>query len=228
MTRDKAPLLLLLKPEDDMKNLYRGLCLAVFLTGSISFSQTPVIVEGEIEPALPYTVITIHYRVSPDGHKTFDRTRIRYVKANGEWRQMRYDPETNGPAKDSWVFASTQEGVFIKAPGHKRNLSPSASQQMQEFFRSARRLRSQMNLVRVDEVAGLEVYVLREEVDVSGHPMEWIERSYSPKTGYIPLREVIHFRDCSEIGMEAQRVEFGNVPENLNDDLKSSSIQKKN
>ncbi len=213
-----------------MKSLFRGLCLAVFLTGVISLSQTSVKVKDQIEPSVSYSVITVHYRVSSDGLKTITGRRIRYVKANGEWRQTRYDPQSSGSSNESPVFAATDEGVYTKVPGHsERNfISNMADQHMQECFRSVRCLSNQLSLVRIDEIAGLKVYVLRDEVKVSGNPIEWIEKSYSPKTGYLPLRIVNHFRDGSEIGMEAQTVEFGNVPDDLNDDLKSLPVKGKN
>jgi len=43
----------------------------------------------------------------------------------------------------------------------------------------------------------------------------------SPKTGYIPLRQIMHFRGGSEINSVATKVVFEDVPETLNDDLKA-------
>ncbi|HVG17822.1 MAG TPA: hypothetical protein VNI02_02130 [Blastocatellia bacterium] len=52
--------------------------------------------------------------------------------------------------------------------------------------------------------------------------------SQTPQGNDVELRSVTHFRDGSEIGMEAKKVEFKDVPENLNDDLKALPIKGKN
>jgi hypothetical protein len=78
----------------------------------------------------------------------------------------------------------------------------------------------------LDEVASLPVYVLRAEIDNPESIHEWTEQSYSPKTGYAPLRTVVHLRDGSEVRIEAIRVEFREVPDTLNDDMSSSPPKK--
>src|ERR1044072_6239432 len=219
-----------------MKNLWRILCLAVFITGILSFSQTPQKARDEVEAAAPYTVITAHYRINSDGSKITSGERIRYVKSNGEWRETRYIPEANGSLndqanakKDSALIASTEEGVFAKVPGHpeRKFVSKAADQQMQDCFRSHKCLRNQLTFVRMDEVAGLKVYVLRYEMKDPLNSQEWIEQSYSPRTGYIPLRTVNHFRDGSEMVIEAKSVEFKDVPDNLDDDLREMPVKGK-
>jgi hypothetical protein len=224
-----------------MKNLWRALCLAVFVTGAVSFSQTPAKDKDwrdEIMPAVPYVMITTHYRVSSDGAKTSTGDTIRHVNSNGEWRETRYVPSKNGSYNEQddinkalAVFAGTQEGVFAKATGQaeKKFVSqwPSPDDQMQQCFRSPICLKKQLSFVRMDEVAGLPVYVLRTEMKDPAHPMEWVEQTYSPKTGLIPLRVVNHFRDGSEMGAEAVKVEFKDIPDNLNDDLKGLPVKGK-
>jgi len=204
--------------------------LAVFATGVVVSSQVPSRSDNELEPAVPYSVITSEFRISPDGTKTVTGELIRYVKANGEWRQVQYRHQNKDAAepqaqieRESPVFASTDEGVFAKGSGlpYTKFVSQAADQQTQQLFRSRKSLRSAPTFVRTDEVAGLKVYVLRYEINVPGHPMEWIEKSFSPKTGYIPLRQIMHFRDGSEINSVATKVVFEDVPESLNDDLKA-------
>ena len=198
-------------------------CASMFVIGLVSFSQTQTV---GVEPASSYSVITVHYRVNPDGSKTNQRERIRYVKANGEFRQLHYDPKNPSdeiPAREAGaVFAGTTDGVYATAPSQpeRKAISGAPDDRMKDCFRSVKCLRSQLSFVRIDHVAGLEVYVLRTNVEQSGHPMEWLEDSYSPKTGYIPLRTVTHFRDGSETVMEATKVRFMEIPENLNDDIK--------
>ena len=52
-----------------------------------------------------------------------------------------------------------------------------------------------------------------------------MEDSYSPKIGIGSLRAIVHFRDGSEVRSEAVSVEFTEVPEDLNDDLKELPIK---
>jgi hypothetical protein len=235
-----AALIALCKEIIDMKNLWRILCLAVFITGAVSFSQTPTKSKDwrdEIVPAVPYVMIVAHCRVNPDGAKTANKETIKYVSAKGEWRETRYDPpmpdsssEQADTKKEAAVFAGTPEGVFAKAPGYseKKSISqgPLPDDLMQGCFRSPICLKKQLSFVRMDEVAGLQVYVLRTEVADPAHPMEWMEQSYSPRTGVTPLRVVNHFRDGSEMRAEAVKVEFKDVPDNLNDDLKGLPVKK--
>lgn len=221
-----------------MKNLWRVLCLAVFVTGVVSFSQTPTKNKDwrdQIEPAVPYTIISADYTIDSNGVKSVVGNRIRYVKPNGEWKQMRYDPRTDATStdqaninKDTAVFASTENGVVAKAPGRAelKSISGLPDQLMQDCFRSAICLSKQPDFVRIDEVAGIQVYVLRTEIKDTTQPLEWIEQSYSPKTGYMMLRIARHFRDGSEMGAEAVKVEFKDVPDNLNDDLKGLPVKK--
>jgi hypothetical protein len=213
-----------------MNNLWRRVCLSVFIIGIVaytaSFSQSPINSDTTLEPAAPYTVIIANYRIDSNGTKTDISERIRYVKPNGEWKQTA-NTETNNK-KESAVIANTEEGVFAKALGssERKFISQSADQQMQECFRSVRCLQKQKSFVRIEEVAGLKVYVLRFEINNPEIPIEWVEQSYSPKTGYIPLRNVKHFRDGSEMVEEATKVEFKDVPDNLNDDLNKLPIRR--
>jgi hypothetical protein len=223
-----------------MKNLWRSVCLVVFVTGAmvyaLSLAQSPADEKGNREPASPYIVITANYRIDSGGNKIITGERIRFVKANGEWRQGRYDAQSdtsiNKPdaQKDAATFASTGEGVFAKAPGQseRKFISRSADQQMQDCFRSEHCLMSQSTFVRTEQVAGLKVYVLRDDIKDVANPIEWVEQSYSPKTGYIPLRNVKHFRDGSEMGEEATKVVFQEVPEDLNGDLKKLPVKEEN
>ncbi|MFY9572347.1 MAG: hypothetical protein WAV20_13185 [Blastocatellia bacterium] len=217
-----------------MKRACNAFCLGVFVVGLVVFSRARTIVGQEAgpEPSRPYSVVTLHYRIAANGIRTTLGERVRYVKSNGEWRQLPNDPHNASTNivptnKDSVaVFASTDDGVFLTDPGHpeRKLISAAANQEMEDCFRSVKCLKAQVSFVRLDQVAGLEVYVLR--TNIENHPIEWTEQSYSPKTGYLPLRNVKHFRDGSEDVLEATRVEFRDVPGNLNDDIKSMPIRK--
>jgi hypothetical protein len=204
------------------KNFYAS-SLAVLIIGLVAVSQTPKAPPGlNPEPGRSYSVVTIRYKVAPDGTRTQLGERIRYVKANGEFRLTRNNTnDQTGERKPSPVLAGTEDGVYAAAPGvgARQPVSPAANEQLQECFRSVTCLKGQRSFVRTEKLVGLEVYVLLEKID-SPHPIEWIEKSYSPLTGYIPLRTIIHFRDGSEDVNEATKVEFIDVPDNLNDDVR--------
>lgn len=210
-----------------MKHIWRAICVAVFVTSVIAFSQTgPAEEKDIIEPAVPFSVVTVESRIGADGAKQILSQRIRYVKANGEWRQTLYRPGQGGEQaslNESPVIASTDGGVYSAAAGktERKFVSALPDQQMQECFRSVKCLRGQSGFTRVEKVAGLEVYVLRSEIKDANHPIASTETSYSPKTGLIPLRSVTYFRDGSQMHVEATKVEFKDVPDNLNDDVKA-------
>ncbi|MEK6325554.1 MAG: hypothetical protein AABN33_28260 [Acidobacteriota bacterium] len=209
-----------------MKKVWNALCVAVFVVGLVTFAQTP---GDDAEPARSFTVVMAHFRINADGSKTNLRDRIVYAKANGEQRQTLYDPnDGRGSTRQSTVVARTEEGLFVTAPGltERKLLSTTAvPQRMQECFRSARCLSANPRFVRTEELAGLQVYVYRDNVPPP-NGMEWIEQSYSPKTGFLALHRVSHFRDGSEDVLKATSVEFKDVPDDLNDDIKTMPIRK--
>lgn len=210
-----------------MKTFWRVLCLVIFLAGLVSFSRAQMRKNEtlDLEPASPFVLITTHYNVSPEGLKVVVGERIRFVKANGEWRQMRHDSSDSGAAskKESAVFAGTEEGAFQKAPdvAERKEVSPGANQKVQQCFRSPSCLNGQLSFIRNEEIVGLMTYVLRHEIKNPASPIDWIEESYSPKTGPIALRNVKHFRDGSQMVMEARKIEFRDVPDDLNNDIKA-------
>lgn len=221
-----------------MKNVLRTLCATVFGVGLLVFSQAQVNNNNNndddiIEPAQPFVVKYIRYDVRPDGTIKILGRRTRYVKANHEWRLEFSGPNSDDSSpkdpKKTHVYASGTEGVVARGAGEesRRSVSPSADQTMLDLFRSHKFLRENQRLVRTEELAGLKVYVMRYEINDPDNTNDWTERSYSPKTGLTPLRTVVHFRDGSEVRIEAVSIEFKEVPENLNDDLKELPLREK-
>jgi hypothetical protein len=219
-----------------MTNLFRGLCILVFTLGitifSFAYTQTPTN-DNDVEPALPFIATYIQSQVSPDGNVTFTSWRNRYVKADGEWRIVSHSfKDTTSPqeaydAKSSPVFAGTPDGVVGKPANSDqiKQFSPATGQN--DAFRSHKYLKNHPGFNRVEELAGLQVYVLRQEFpDTSKNSPQWVEVSYSPKTGYTPLRTVNHLRDGSEIKIEVIKIDFREVPENLNEDIKNAGSKK--
>ncbi len=228
-----------------MKKVFRTLCGIVFVVGLLVFSQAQVQNnsgdDDVIEPAQSYVVKYVRYDVSPDGTPKILEHRTRYVKANHEWRLEFSRPNTDSSSptdsegklpkdqKKTHVYASGPEGVVSRGAGQdsRRSVSPSADQRMLDYFRSHKFLRENPQFVRTDEIAGLKVYVWRTETNDPENTEIWSETSYSPKTGFTPLRTVVHFRDGTEVRIEAVSIEFKEVPEDLNDDLKSLPVREK-
>ena len=226
-----------------MKNIWRALSLTVFLIGLISFpyihkpaigsqAQEKAASYNDLEPEQSFVAKFVDSRVDPAGKVTVTGSRTRYVKANGEWREVirrlgSLDASSQQPDRIT-EFAGTQDGVYEKksTPASRRYVSEWGNKQMFDSFRSHYYLRNNQEYVRTEQVAGLVVYVQRSKTrdPASGY---WTESSYSPKTGLNPLRTVMHFSDGSEIRDEAVSIEFTEVPEALNDDLKSLPITQK-
>jgi hypothetical protein len=225
-----------------MKNIARAFCAAIFLVGLLVFSlaqnsdqaDTSSNVGDVVEPAQPYVMKTVQYRISQNGFRRIMTQGTTYQKANGEYRYIVYGPD--GPKDDNLlskhsdrltIYAALSDGVYAKGVGSNTltYMSPRSDERKMEFFRSHKSLRNNREFVRTDEVAGLKVYVMRAEIKEPAAEIEWIENSYSPRTGVAPLRNIVHFRDGSEVRSEIVSVEFKEVPEDLNDDIKDLPIQ---
>lgn len=225
-----------------MKNVWRGICVAIFVVGVVSIFQAQKRNAAgftlanqssnvsDSEPAQAFVVEYVDSSVSADGTVTVTGTTTRYVKADGEWRLiLRRNNGLTASSESSreTVYGGTSDGVFEKETNSasRRYVSQSSDQNILRLFRSHNYLRNSRDFIRTDEVAGLKVYVLRGVADIA-NPSQWQERSYSPKTGLTILRSVLHMTDGSEIRREAVSVEFKEVPEDLNQDLKNLPIHK--
>ncbi|MGA9768876.1 MAG: hypothetical protein WBV94_07545 [Blastocatellia bacterium] len=226
-----------------MKHVARAFCAAVFLVGLLVFSQAQNTKQADsagndyndVEPARSCIVKSIQYRVNQDGSKKIMTRYTTYHKANGEFRQVSYGPD--GPksdnllskySNDTVIYAGLADGVYARGYGTNSlfyiSRRAKSDDQMSKDFRSSKYYMDNRDLVRTDTIAGLKVYVLRQEVPNPESDIQWVEDSYSPKTGFGALREIVHFRDGSEVISEALSVEFTEVPEDLNDDLKGLPI----
>jgi hypothetical protein len=227
-----------------MKNVWRGICIAIFVFGAASLLQASKRAAGfqltnrsvdvsDTEPGQAFVVEYVDSSVSSDGTVAVTGRTTRYVKADGEWRLVlrRNTGQTSSSdgSKEVAVYGGTSDGVFEKKSNSatRRYVSPSSDQSILQLYRSHNYLRNQREFVRTDDVAGLKVYVLRIENTDIGNPEEWLERSYSPTTGLTILKFVSHMRDGSEIRREAVSVVFKDVPEDLNHDLKNLPITPK-
>ncbi len=231
-----------------MKHVARAFCAAVFLVGLLVFSQAQNTKQAnsagndfndveynDVEPARSFIAKCIQYRVNPDGSKQIMSRYTTYHKANGEFRQVSYGPD--GPksdnllskySNDAYIIAGLADGVYIKGRGTNALFYMSgrakSDDQMSKDFRSSKYYMNNRDLVRTDTIAGLKVYVLRQAIANPESNIEWMENSYSPKMGFSGLRGIIHFRDGSEVISEVLSLEFTEVPEDMNDDLKGLPI----
>lgn len=244
-TRERKPFRIGIRVKSSLvKNSLRGLCIAMFIFGAILFVQAhknanalrstvQSVDVGDAEPAQPFTVEYVSSSIGADGAVTVTGRTTRYVKADGEWRlELRRNTGKPG-APEEWgearVYAGTEGGVFQSENNAKSRsyVSPSDDQTTLRSYRSRNYLRNHPEFFRMDEVVGFEVYVFRVNISDTANPGYWMETSYSPRTGITPLRTVRHSSDGSETRQEAIAVEFKNVPEDLNGDLKALPIKPK-
>jgi hypothetical protein len=213
-----------------MKRVFRALSLVILLAGLLSFSLAWEKRKRDIEPARSYVAVFFEAQTAPDGKMTISGWRTKYVKANGEFRTVMHGSDaaaafsgsTNAfSGTSSPIYANTSEGVFAKASGSdgRKATSSSAPEDLEKMFHSHSLLKSSDQFVRMDKVAGLDVYVMR--MENAENPGYWTEVSVSPLTGRSPLRVVTHQPDGTLFTLEAAKVEFREVPDNLNDDIMS-------
>lgn len=217
-----------------MKNAYRVACLAIFVAGLVVYSHTAnkrdsqaavqeIQPYADAEPARSHVVTYVHSEVAPDGSVRVVGTRIRYVKANGEFKSIMRGSDDKEPI----IYSGLSDDTYLK-PGNSPErtlLTPSPQNALDVLgnaFRSAAFLRNHKTFVRMDEVAGLEVFVLRAE-----RGGDWMETSYSPKTGTTPLRSIDAFSDGSKVIIEATKVQFVDVPDDLNGDMEALPVKVK-
>lgn len=225
-----------------IKYSVRGLCIAVFIFGAVLFihaqkradvlkSTRQSVDLSDTQPAQGFVVEYVSSTMSPDRTVAVIGRSTRYVKANGDWRLVLRHGESRTAQgktlKDERVYGATSDGVFEKRSDaeSRRYVSPSADRSIIQFYRSGNYLRTHPEFFRMDDVAGLEVYVFRVNITDPAYAGYWMEISYCPRTGMTPLRTVRHASDGSETTEEAVVVEFKDVREDLNDDFEQLPIR---
>ena len=210
-----------------MRKAWRALCLVIFVIGSVTYSQVRNDANSnDVEPALSFVATYVDSYVAPDGKVEVTGWRTRTVKANGEWRLVLHGPKSDAGLVEPPVYVGTSEGMFGKGSGldYRKSFSPPPPKGMLDAFRSHKSLMNHPEFSRTDTIAGLKIYVLRVEITNPDDPQQWIERSYSPKTGFTPLTSITHLRDGSEYRSEVTKIDFKEIPENLNDDVKALPV----
>jgi hypothetical protein len=223
--------------KDKFFNLAFGLLLLIGL--SLSAPAQSMTSGTDVEPSRPFVMVYYLAEVSPDGKEEIFSWRTRYVKANGEFKVVMHGLDkaaafaydtTGAAGTSSSVLAGTAEGVYFKpnASAERKSLGPSYAQkpgevsvpeQIHQRFHSHSMLRDSPEFVRMDKYLGLDVYVLRTEV--KGPDGYWVEASHSPLTGRFWLQLVMHHPDGTEDIIKTVRIDFVDVPEDLNEDIKA-------
>jgi hypothetical protein len=208
----------------------------VFVIGVVSFSLAWRKREADVEPSRPFVAVYYVAHTTPDGNRTVTSWRTRYVKADGEFRVVIHGTDeaaafaydaAGASGTSSSVLGGMNEGVFVKPSGSEGRVSLSSAsaekswdasvpQRLDKQFHSHAFLRNHPAFIRMDKYLGYDVYVMKTVAD--GY---WVEESYSPVTGRFPLRSVMHQLDGNEFTTEVVKIDFRDVPDNLNDDMRS-------
>jgi len=151
--------------------------------------------QGRSEITRPHDVTYNEYEISKDGVETLISTRYRTVDTEGTWKMVAKSMRTG------------RVNHFGPYPGHR---------ELWMSFQSAEFLRNHPNFSHTDKVAGFEVYVIKHYLNESQGEWE-VEESYSPVTGYTPLRTVVKFGGGTMKRIEATKVEFKDGPATQNE-----------
>jgi hypothetical protein len=159
--------------------------------------------KSKIEPARGFKLVEIESDIDPSGVETFKAIRTKQVDVNGDWNEAVHPIGKVGHAQ----YSRTADGVSVSSgkrsftiPQEPRPTGVREKTRTIEFYETSRAF------VGTDMVAGLKVYRLRSKFD--NEEKGWLETAYSPTTGIIPLRTIIHSPDGSEKRIETIRVTF--------------------
>ncbi|HKQ07034.1 MAG TPA: hypothetical protein VJ464_18030 [Blastocatellia bacterium] len=223
-----------------MQRIFRASCVVFFVIGVVSLSlawrKREADRGADVEPSRSFVAVYYIAHTTPDGQQTITSWRTRYVKANGEFRVVMhgtdkaaafaYDAEGTSGTSSS-VLAGMNEGVFVKpagsderkalsTPAAEKSWDASVPERLNRQFHSHAFLRNHPAFVRMDKFLGYDTYVMKTVAD--GY---WVEQSFSPVIGRFPLRSVTHELDGNEFTAEVVKIDFREVPDNLNDDIKA-------
>lgn len=156
-----------------------------------------------ITAARPFVVQYLVSRLDNGSLKPYEY-RIRAVSADGEWKETRYSFE----GKVS-TWGGTKEGLYLVANGVRQYYGEFKAEISRSAMRSEYELKNSPQLTRVEQIAGLKTYILKNK--------DGDEGGYSPETGITTLKEVAHSKDSSDTvvhSLEALSVEFRELSPN--------------
>jgi hypothetical protein len=200
-----------------MSKLFALFSMFVFALGAFMLLSTPAHSEAVPYPSVPFEVTYVRTITSPEG-VVRKSLRTRQVQSDGEWREIIESSD------NKVTFASLREGMYSYIPGQNSVTEMTGrlpDEEMQQKFRTRAFLERHPAYSRRDTVAGIEVYVHREVF--SDTDVDVIEKSYSPLTGFTPLRSYYKYKDGTIATSEAVKVEFKDVPSN--DDIRGLPVR---
>ncbi|HXG64094.1 MAG TPA: hypothetical protein VNO70_03245 [Blastocatellia bacterium] len=187
---------------------FKMVALLIFLCGLTLFSVSMIQSKRAetIAPKTPRSFV-VHYlasRADNGGPLKPYEYRVRAVNSMGEWKETRYSFDgkvsTWGAAKD---------GLQIISGNSRQYYGEYNPEVAKTAMRSEEVLKKHPQLTRIEEIAGLKTYILRNEYGD--------EAGYSPETGVTTLKEVARSGPGSDTIIhlqEALNVEFRELSEN--------------
>jgi len=162
----------------------------------------------KVEPKRDVCVISLESQVDRSGNETFTAMTWQTHEPGNQshWKIVSKPIGAAGTTE----FSHTAEGSFVDNGKQKiktnANLATEELEAKQdEMMRTPAEYLKSPEFAGTDEVAGFKVYKIRTKLDNDGH---WMEQSYSPRVGGLPLRIIDHRADGSEYRMIAVKVEF--------------------
>jgi hypothetical protein len=146
--------------------------------------------------------------------------RVRWVTKDGNWKHLTTSIASGGGVS-SHVVISRNDGQFVSRDEKDWELlgGPLSSD---VAFRSVKFLRERQGLTGTSEILGFKTFIFR---GASSSSTRYFETHYSPEIGRIPLKIVFRQDEWGETVIEAIRVDFTDVQENVVADPDSTNVK---
>lgn len=178
-------------------------CCCIFVSGLITFNTAYRYTQAsQIEAARPFTLTMLESQVDIRGVLRRRAILVQEVDSNGNWTSIK-----SYIGKQGWVRIDQSEGLQLITTSSGESAQhnwPSSGERLQQTFRDENFLRNHKYLDRTETYLGLNVFVIKYTMNNG----EWLEQTYSPKTGPVALRLVNHYPDGSEFRREGIQIEF--------------------
>jgi hypothetical protein len=167
-------------------------------------------------PARDYSTIGIEMaREGQNKPLILKSVRVRFVKADGQWKQLIVS--TSGKITLHWA---KPDGIYFGEPGKLYQRGEFV--RPPELFHSTKFLRTHSQFVREESLLGHKVYVLRGASEKDS----FTEMYQSPEVGFLSLKTVLHLSGGQESVIEAIKLEFAEVTDQMLSDESPSGVAK--
>ena len=195
-----------------MRFVLKSLISIIVLVVLLSLSQTATKSQSDLKPARSHEVTYIVSTLAKDKSFMITGTRTRLVLENGQWKETYHKSGVKTANDADPAIAHLADGEYLIGPDGKQEKARDWDNFREPAkFHSTTFLKTHPALVRVEVIADLEAYVLRNEYKDPNDPFAWVEMAFSPDTGYTPLAIRVRFRNGSEKRIEANRVVFKDI-----------------